>query len=65
MKSIKFKGNTYIIDEEYWDNSIPNSSPEFQHKQLLYCLEIKDYNTLENRITNMLKWGGIKIQTNE
>jgi hypothetical protein len=26
----------------------------------MYCLEISDFQTFENRINNMLKWGGIK-----
>lgn len=59
---IKYKGITYIIDEDYFEDDMPNTSPKFQHEQLLYLVEIKDFVTLENRINNMLKWGGIKIK---
>ena len=60
MKSIKYKNITYIMDENYWKGDTLNNTSEFQHQQLLYCVKIKDWNTLQNRIFNMLKWGGIK-----
>lgn len=43
-----FKGKTYeCIGED----------KEFQIKQFNYCIEIQDWVTLKNRITNQLKWG--------
>lgn len=63
MKSINydisFKGITYRLDPLYHIDDMVNTSLDFQHKQLLYCIKIQDWNTLENRINNMLKWGGI------
>lgn len=69
MKSIKYKGITYIMDEDYWrkemdywgDNMI-NVTSQFQYEQILYIIETKQYLQLEGRIKNMLKWGGIKIK---
>ena len=61
MKEINYKGNIYQLDEEYWKGNLLNDSIEFQYEQLEYCIETGDFQTLENRINNMLKWGGIKI----
>lgn len=61
MKEINYKGNIYQLDEEYWGGDLLNDSIEFQYEQLEYCIETGDFQTLENRINNMLKWGGIKI----
>ena len=55
----QYKGKTYQIDENYWDSQMLNTSAEFQYEQLIYCIQIQDWITLENRITNMLKWGGL------
>lgn len=59
LDNINYKGYKYQIDENYWESDMLNTTPQFQHEQLLYCIEIGDYQTLENRISNMLKWGGI------
>ena len=59
MKYINYKGNKYQLDENYWKGDMLNTTSQFQHDQLLYCIETNDYVTLENRINNMLKWGGI------
>ena len=59
MKSINYKGNKYQLDPNYWKGDMLNTTLQFQYDQLMYCLEINDYVTLENRINNMLKWGGI------
>jgi len=61
MKEINYKGNIYQLDKEYWKGNLLNDSIEFQYEQLEYCIETGDFQTLENRINNMLKWGGIKI----
>lgn len=60
---ITFKNETYILDEEYWKGEAINDSIEFQHMQLTHCIEVGDYTTLENRISNMLLWGGVKLKT--
>lgn len=60
MKEINYKGNIYQLDKEYWKGEILNDNIEFQYDQLIYCIGIGDFQTFENRINNMLKWGGIK-----
>lgn len=58
--TITYRKQKYELDPEYWDEEQPNSTMEFQLSQLNYCVEVGDFVTLENRINNMLKWGGIK-----
>ena len=58
--AITYRKQKYELDPEYWDETSANSSREFQLMQLNYCIEVGDFITLENRINNMLKWGGIK-----
>ena len=58
--TITYRKQKYELDAEYWDETQPNSSRAFQLRQLTYCVEVGDFLTLENRINNMLKWGGIK-----
>jgi hypothetical protein len=58
--TITYRNQKYELDPEYWDETDPNSSREFQLSQLNYWVEVGDFITLENRINNMLKWGGIK-----
>jgi len=65
VKEFTFKNKKYILDEEYWGKiyekePILINSLEFQLNQFEYLFKIKDYTTIKNRITNMLKWGGIK-----
>ena len=60
----KYKGKTYQMDESYWERDMPNTSPEFQYEQLIYCIQVQDWVTLENRINGMLKHGGLKEITN-
>ena len=59
-----FKGKMYQIDESYWTGDMLNTSPEFQYEQLIYCIQVKDWITLENRINGMLRNGGLKEITN-
>jgi hypothetical protein len=59
-----FKGEKYKLDKKFWDKEykihpIPNSTIKFQHSQFMYLIGIQDWVTLENRIINQLKWGGI------
>jgi hypothetical protein len=58
--TITYRKQKYELDAEYWDETQPNNSRAFQLRQLTYCVEVGDFITLENRINNMLKWGGIK-----
>lgn len=58
--TITYRKQKYELDPEYWDEKQPNSTREFQLMQLKYCVKVGDFVTLENRINNMLKWGGIK-----
>lgn len=57
---ISFKGNKYQLDKLFWKGQMINDSIDFQHEQLIHCMETGDYTTLENRISNQLIWGGIK-----
>jgi hypothetical protein len=57
---LTYKKHKYELDPQYWDETDVNSSREFQLMQLNYCIQVGDFITLENRINNMLKWGGIK-----
>jgi hypothetical protein len=42
------------MDEEY-----PITSLEGQYEQFMYIIKTQDWVTLENRIINQLKWGGL------
>jgi hypothetical protein len=57
---IKYKNINYKVDEEFWGGEQLSDSPQFIYEQLKYAQDTGDYVTLENRINNMLKWGGIK-----
>ena len=61
MKSITYKNVKYQLDESYWKGETVNDSLDFQYMQLEYCIETGDFLTLENRLNNMLQWGGVKI----
>jgi hypothetical protein len=52
MVTFTFKGKTYEItsNDEYRSN-------EDLLRDFKYCLEVRDYQTIKNRITNGLKWG--------
>ena len=54
-----FKGKTYQLTDK-WEETDINDSKEFQLMQFEYLLEIHDYTTLENRITNQTKFGYLK-----
>jgi hypothetical protein len=58
--TITYRKQKYELDPKYWEETEPNNSRAFQLRQLTYCVEVGDFITLENRINNMLKWGGIK-----
>jgi hypothetical protein len=58
-KEFTFKGKTYQIDPQFCDGVIINSTVEFHYDQFMYLIEIQDWETLNNRITNQLMWGGL------
>ena len=65
MKTITYKGIQYELDSEYFTGDSVNNSVDFQLLQLKTCIAQKDFITLESRINNMLKWGGIKQKEND
>ena len=61
MKTITYKNVKYHLDETYWKGEMVNDSLDFQYMQLEYCIKTGDFQTLENRLNNMLQWGGVII----
>ena len=61
MKTITYKNVKYQLNETYWKGEMVNDSLDFQYMQLEYCIEIGDYKTLENRLNNMIRWGGASV----
>ena len=59
IKKFSFKGKTYQLDPKFMDESMPITSLEGQYEQFMYLIEVQDWTTLENRIINQLKWGGL------
>jgi hypothetical protein len=69
IKKFSFKGKTYQLDPKFFDESMLNTSLEFQYSQFMYLIKAQDWITLENRIINQLKHGGLieitKTEKNE
>ena len=61
MKTITYKNVKYQLDEAYWKGEMVNDYLDFQYMQLEYCIKTGDFQTLENRLNNMLQWGGVLI----
>ena len=59
IKKFSFKGKTYQLDPKFFDESMLNTSLEFQYSQFMYLIKAQDWITLENRIINQLKHGGL------
>ncbi len=59
IKKFKFRGKTYQLDPKFMDEEYPITSLEGQYEQFMYLIEKMDWVTLENRIINQLKWGGL------
>ena len=59
IKKFSFKGKTYQLDSKFMDESMLNTSLEFQYFQFMHLIKAQDWVTLENRIINQLKWGGL------
>ena len=51
----EFGGKKYEIQHED-----EKGREEHIYKDFLYCIEIRDYLTIKNRITNGLKWKWLK-----
>ena len=43
-----------------WEETCLNDSKDFQMDQFNYLLEIKDYETIKNRINNQIMLGYLK-----
>jgi hypothetical protein len=59
IKKFTYKGKEYQLDPKFLDESVLNNSSEFQFLQFTYLIETHDWDTLENRINNQLKHGGL------
>jgi len=57
--SFIFKNKLYQLTDK-WEETCSNDSKDFQMDQFNYLLEIKEYNTLENRINNQIMLGYLK-----
>lgn len=55
---IKYKGKSFKLDIDFFKDDYPQDA-QYHYEQLSYCIECSDFATLENRINNMLLWGGI------
>jgi hypothetical protein len=59
--TFKFKGKEYqIVPEESEVLTEPVRPAESLLRDFEYCLKVKDYQTIKNRITGGLMWGWIK-----
>jgi hypothetical protein len=60
MLEFIYRGKTYeIIKEEVDCDSQPNAAERIL-SDFEYCLEKRDYTTIENRIINGTTWGWLK-----
>ncbi len=64
--TFKFKGKEYqIVPEESGVQTEPIRPAEDILRDFEYCMKVRDYQTIKNRITNGLHWGWMKeIKTN-
>jgi hypothetical protein len=59
LKEFSYKGKVYQLDPKFMDEEMLSTSLDFQYDQFMYLIKVQDWVTLENRITNQLKWGGL------
>jgi hypothetical protein len=59
LKEFSYRGKVYQLDPKFMDEEMLNTSLSFQYDQFMYLIKVQDWVTLENRITNQLKWGGL------
>lgn len=57
--SFIFKNKLYQLTDK-WEEICLNDSKDFQMDQFNYLLEIKEYNTMENRVNNQIMLGYLK-----
>jgi hypothetical protein len=57
--SFKFKNRIYELTD-MWEETCINDSKDFQMIQFNYLLEIKDYETMKNRVNSQLMLGYLK-----
>ncbi len=61
MVTFKFKSKEYqIVPEESTVFVPPFRSAESLLSDFKYCMKVRDYQTIKNRITGGLHWGWIK-----
>ena len=59
--TFKFKGKEYqIVPEESEVQTEPVRGAEDLLRDFEYCMKVRDYQTVKNRITNGLTWGWVK-----
>ena len=59
IREFQYRGKTYQLDPKHMDEDQPITSLEGQYFQFMHLIETQDWITLENRIINQLKWGGL------
>lgn len=57
--TFKYRGKVYEFTDQ-WEETCLAESAAFQLEQLKHLLEVKDFNTLTNRINNQIKFGFLK-----
>ena len=55
MYKFSWKGTEYLIDTDEGEKRNRQLLRDFNH-----CLEVRDYQTIKNRITNGTMWGWLK-----
>lgn len=59
IRKFQFRGKMYQLDPKFMDEDYPITSLEGQYEQFMHLIKVKDWVTLNNRIINQLKWGGL------
>ncbi len=59
IREFQYRGKMYQLDPKHMDEDYPITSLEGQYEQFMYLIKVKDWVTLQNRIINQLKWGGL------
>lgn len=57
--TFKYRGKMYEFTDQ-WEETCLAESAAFQLEQFKHLLEVKDFNTLTNRINNQIKFGFLK-----
>lgn len=59
IREFQYRGKMYQLDPKHMDEDYPITSLEGQYEQFMHLIKVKDWVTLQNRIINQLKWGGL------